>query len=95
MEEFEREIKEIKEEINNLRLILNAYYKYIKIEIIEICRCANHGIYLTQNNFERTLDVLLEYSYHVDVDEEFELITNTYISIYPDSVEQYIKYYNE
>ena len=32
---------------------------------------------------------------HVDIKKEFDVLINAYLSIYPDSVEIYLKYYNE
>ena len=41
------------------------------------------------------LDLLLNYATYVDVKKEFDILINTYLSIYPDSVNNYLKYYNE
>ena len=41
------------------------------------------------------LDILLNYAMHVDIKKEFDILINVYFSVYPDSIESYIGYYNE
>ena len=74
---------------------MQNYYHVVTEEVSLICEDAKHNIYLSQNDFERMLDLLLNYAMHVDIKKEFDILINTYLSIYPDSVEIYLKYYNE
>lgn len=89
------EIEEIKKMILQMKIQMQNYYYIVIEEVSLICEDAKHNIYLSQNDFERMLDVLLNYAMHVDVKNEFNILINTYLSIYPDSVEDYMKYYNE
>ena len=89
------EIEEIKKMILQMKIEMQNYYYIVIEEVSLICEDAKHNIYLSQNDFERMLDVLLNYATYVDVKKEFDILINTYLSIYPDSVEDYIKYYNE
>jgi hypothetical protein len=78
-----------------MKIQMQNYYYIVIEEVSLICEDAKHNIYLSQNDFERMLDVLLNYAMHVDIKKEFDILINTYLSIYPDSVEDYMKYYNE
>ena len=89
------EIEEIKKMILQMKIQMQNYYQFVIEEVSLICEDAQHNIYLSQNDFERMLDVLLNYAMHVDIKKEFDILINTYLSIYPDSVEDYMKYYNE
>ena len=89
------EIEEIKKMILQMKIEMQNYYYIVIEEVSLICEDAKHNIYLSQNDFERMLDVLLNYAMLVDVKKEFDILINTYLSIYPDSVNNYIKYYNE
>lgn len=89
------EIEEIKKMILQMKIQMQNYYYIVIEEVSLICEDAKHNIYLSQNDFERMLDVLLNYATYVDVKKEFDILINTYLSIYPDSVNNYIKYYNE
>lgn len=89
------EIEEIKKMILQMKIEMQNYYYIVIEEVSLICEDAKHNIYLSQNVFERMLDVLLNYATYVDVKKEFDILINTYLSIYPDSVNNYIKYYNE
>lgn len=89
------EIEEIKKMILQMKIEMQNYYYIVIEEVSLICEDAKHNIYLSQNDFERMLDVLLNYATYVDVKKEFDILINTYLSIYPDSVNNYIKYYNE
>ena len=89
------EIEEIKKMILQMKIQMQNYYYIVIEEVSLICEDAKHNIYLSQNDFERMLDVLLNYATYVDVKKEFDILINTYLSIYPDSVEDYMKYYNE
>ena len=89
------EIEEIKKMILQMKIQMQNYYYIVIEEVSLICEDAKHNIYLSQNDFERMLDVLLNYAMHVDIKKEFDILINTYLSIYPDSVNNYIKYYNE
>ena len=93
--EILEEMEEIKKMILQLKIQMQNYYHVVIEEVSLICEDAKHNIYLSQNDFERMLDILLDYAMHVDVEKEFNILINTYLSIYPDSVEDYIKYYNE
>ena len=93
--EILEEMEEIKKMILQLKIQMQNYYHVVIEEVSLICEDAKHNIYLSQNDFERMLDILLDYAMHVDVKKEFNILINTYLSIYPDSVEDYIKYYNE
>ena len=88
-------MEEIKQLIVEMQDTLKRNYRFFKYYILLLCEDAKNGIYLTQNEFEYTLDYLLDYAIYINIEEEFELMKNAYISIYPDSVEQYIKYYND
>ena len=89
------EIEEIKKMILQMKIEMQNYYYIVIEEVSLICEDAKHNMYLLQNDFERMLDVLLNYATYVDVKKEFDILINTYLSIYPDSVNNYIKYYNE
>ena len=89
------EIEEIKKMILQMKIEMQNYYYIVIEEVSLICEDAKHNIYLSQNDFERMLDVLLNYATYVDVKKEFDILINTYLLIYPDSVNNYIKYYNE
>ena len=89
------EIEEIKKMILQMKIEMQNYYYIVIEEVSLICEDAKHNIYLSQNDFERMLDVLLNYATYVDIKKEFDILINTYLSIYPDSVEDYMKYYNE
>ena len=89
------EIEEIKKMILQMKIEMQNYYYIVIEEVSLICEDAKHNIYLLQNDFERMLDVLLNYATYVDVKKEFDILINKYLSIYPDSVNNYIKYYNE
>lgn len=89
------EIEEIKKMILQMKIEMQNYYYIVIEEVSLICEDAKHNIYLSQNDFERMLDVLLNYATYVDVKKEFDILINTYLSIYPDIVNNYIKYYNE
>ena len=89
------EIEEIKKMILQMKIQIQNYYYIVIEEVSLICEDAKHNIYLSQNDFERMLDVLLNYATYVDVKKEFDILINTYLLIYPDSVNNYIKYYNE
>lgn len=93
--EILEEITEIKKMILQMKIQMQNYYQFVIEEVSLICEDAKHNIYLSQNDFERMLDVLLNYATYVDVKKEFDILINTYLSIYPDSVNNYIKYYNE
>lgn len=93
--EILEEIAEIKKMILQMKIQMQNYYYIVVEEVSLICEDAKHNIYLSQNDFERMLDVLLNYAMHVDVKKEFDILINKYLSIYPDSVEDYMKYYNE
>ena len=88
------EIEEIKKMILQMKIEMQNYYYIVIEEVSLICEDAKHNIYLSQNDFERMLDVLLNYATYVDVKKEFDILINTYLSIYPDSVNNYIIYYN-
>ena len=88
-------MEEIKQLIVEMQDAFKRNYRFFKYYIFFLCEDAKNGIYLTQNEFEYTLDHLLDYAIYINIEEEFELMKNAYISIYPDSVEQYIKYYND
>ena len=88
-------MEEIKQLIVEMQDAFKRNYRFFKYYILLLCEDAKDGIYLTQNEFEYTLDYLLDYAIYINIEEEFELMKNAYISIYPDSVEQYIKYYND
>ena len=89
------EIEEIKKMILQMKIEMQNYYYIVIEEVSLICEDAKHNMYLLQNDFERMLDVLLNYATYVDVKKEFDILINKYLSIYPDSVNNYIKYYNE
>ena len=89
------EIEEIKKMILQMKIEMQNYYYIVIEEVSLICEDAKHNIYLSQNDFERMLDVLLNYATYVDIKKEFDILINTYFSVYPDSVESYIGYYNE
>lgn len=89
------EIEEIKKMILQMKIEMQNYYYIVIEEVSLVCEDAKHNIYLSQNDFERMLDVLLNYATYVDVKKEFDILINTYLLIYPDSVNNYIKYYNE
>ncbi len=93
--EILEEIEEIKKMVLQLKIEMQNYYHVVIEEVSLICEDAKHNIFLSQNDFERMLDVLLNYAMHVDIKKEFDILINTYLSIYPDSVEDYMKYYNE
>lgn len=93
--EILEEIAEIKKMILQMKIQMQNYYYIVIEEVSLICEDAKHNIYSSQNDFERMLDVLLNYAMHVDIKKEFDILINAYLSIYPDSVEDYIKYYNE
>ncbi len=95
MEEIEKEIESIKQGIQELKKEMEKSYVLIKEYILNICEASRNKEYLSQNDFERTLDILLDYGFHVNIEEEFELMRSTYITIYPDSVNQYIEFYKE
>lgn len=80
---------DIKELVNDLLKQLEKDYKKVKEQILVLYKQAKNRIYLSKNEFERTLDILLDYSMHLDVKEEFELLYSAYINIYPYSVESY------
>ena len=88
-------MEEIKQLIVEMQDALKRNYRFFKYHILLLCEDAKNGIYLTQNEFEYTLDHLLDYAIYINIEEEVELMKNAYISIYPDIVEQYIKYYHE
>ena len=93
--EILEEIEEIKKMALQLKIQMQNYYHVVIEEVSLICEDAKHNIYLSQNDFERMLDILLNYAMHVDIKKEFDVLINAYLSIYPDSVEIYLKYYNE
>ena len=88
-------MEEIKQLIVEMQDAFKRNYRFFKYYILLLCEDAKDGIYLTQNEFEYTLDYLLDYAIYINIEEEVELMKNAYISIYPDIVEQYIKYYHE
>ena len=50
-----------------------------------------------QYNFNITpemVDLLLNYAMYVDIKNEFDSLIKAYFTLYPDSVENYIGYYN-
>ena len=93
--EMLEEIEEIIKMMLQLKIQMQNYYHVVIEEVSLICEDAKHNLYLSQNDFERMLDLLLNYAMHVDIKKEFDILINTYLSIYPDSVEDYVKYYNE
>lgn len=80
---------DIKELLNDFLKQLEKDYKIVKEQILVLYKEAKKGIYLSKNEFERTLDILFDYSLHLNVKEEFELLSSVYINIYPDSIESY------
>ena len=88
-------MEEIKQLIVEMQENLKRNYRLFRYHILLICEDAENGIYLSKNEFERILDRLLDYAFHINVEEEFELMKSAYIAIYPDSVEQYIIYYKD
>ena len=93
--EILEEIEEIKKMVLQLKIEMQNYYHVVIEEVSLICEDAKHNIYLSQNDFERMLDILLNYAMHVDIKKEFDILIDVYFSVYPDSVESYIGYYNE
>lgn len=89
------EIEKIKKMILQMKIEMQNYYYIVIEEVSLICEDAKHNIYLSQNDFERMLDILLDYAMYVDIKNEFDNLINVYLLIYPDSVESYIGYYNE
>ena len=88
-------MEEIKQLIVEMQDGLKRNYRFFKYYILLLCEDAKNGIYLTQNEFEYTLDHLLDYAIYINIEDEFELMKSAYIAIYPDSVEQYIIYYKD
>ena len=80
---------DIKELVNDFLKQLEKDYKIVKEQILVLYKEAKNGIYLSENEFELTLDILLDYSLHVNVKEEFELLSSVYFNIYPYSIESY------
>ena len=93
--EILEEIEEIKKMVLQLKIEMQNYYHVVIEEVSLICEDAKHNIYLSQNDFESMLDILLNYAMHVDIKKEFDILIDVYFSVYPDSVESYIGYYNE
>ena len=80
---------DMKELVKDFLKQLEKDYKIVKEKILVLYKQAKNRIYLSKNEFERTLDILLDYSLHLDVKEEFDLLCSAYINIYPYSVESY------
>lgn len=93
--EILEEIEEIKQMALHIKNMMQNHYHIIIEEVSLVCENAKHNIYLSQNDFERILDILLDYAMHVEIKNEFDNLINVYLLIYPDSVESYIGYYNE
>lgn len=85
-------MNDIKKYVKDFLKQLQKEYQIVKSQISVLCDDAKSGIYLSRNEFERTLDILLDYSLHLNVEEEFEPLCSMYIEKYLDSIESYKKY---
>lgn len=95
IEEIEKEIESIKQDIQELKKEMEKSYVLVKEYVLNICEATRNKEYLSQYDFESTLDLLLNYAYHVNIEEELELIKSTYFPLYPDSISQYMEFYEE
>lgn len=82
-------MEDIKEYIKLFIKQLEKEYRVVKEQILVLYEEAKSGIYLSKNEFELTLDILFDYSLHLDSKEEFELLSSVYIDKYPDSIESF------
>ena len=94
MEEMRLELERIREELDKLIESIHEAYLLLREDILTICEEARNEIYISQYEFECMLDLLLGYGCRFNIKEEFELFTNTYTFIYPDSVAQFNKKYS-
>lgn len=78
--------------VKDFLIQLQKEYEIVKCQILVLCKGAKKGLFLSRNEFERMLDILLDYSLHLNVEKEFESLCNVYIEKYPDSIERYKKY---
>lgn len=93
--EILEEIEELKQIVLELKIQMRESYHILKEEIFLLCDDVKDNIYLSQNDFELMLDLLLNYAMYVDIKNEFDSLIKAYFTLYPDSVENYIGYYNE
>ena len=62
--EILEEIEEIKKMALHIKNMMQNHYHIIIEEVSLVCENAKHNIYLSQNDFERILDILLDYRIH-------------------------------